>query len=211
MLKRLIPLLALTLAAPAYAGGGSGIIKDAPRAALSVAACPADDPISALLPGFACTLVDKTFSGFDIVGAPADARVQFGTLGPLFAITLSRDGGFFTASRVIFDYTISAMAPNHIVEGSLGADVSFPPVTVISTMNGQMLTSVNGEFQHLVFGPGISQVVVDDTATLSGNAELNSITNDFTERRVSVAEPSMLALLVMGLAGLGLARLVRPS
>ena len=209
MLKRLIPLLALTLAAPAYAGGGSGIIKGlGGAAAQSIVTCPADDPISTLTPGFSCSEGPLTFSGFTLTGAPADGRIQFGTLGPLFAVTLSRDGAFFAVGRTVLDYTVTIAMPNHIVEGSAGIDVSFPPVIDITTMNGQLVTA-NG--MPVTFPAGTTSVVVDNSATVVGAAELNSITNDFTERMVGVAEPSMLALLVMGLAGLGLARLVRPS
>ena len=168
-------------------------------------ACPADDPVFAVMaPGFSCTLADKTFSGFDIVGAPAGARVQFGQLGPLFAITLSRDGEFFTASRLLFDYTVTATAPMTIREGSVGVDVSFPTVITSASMNGMLLpTIVNGGTQIMTFTPGVGSVKVDDTVRIaSGTSELNSISNDFSQVIVGIPETDTLSLAALG--GIGL-------
>jgi hypothetical protein len=153
--------------------------------------CPTDAPISTVMAaGFSCQVGDKTFSAFDITGAPVDARIQFGLLnGELFAVTLSRDGAFFSDGRTVFDYTISAAAPNHIVQGTVGVDVSFPSVITTTTLNGTLLGPVvNGGTEMMLFAPGTTSVVVDNTSTISGAAELNSISNDFTQVQVGVAE-----------------------
>jgi hypothetical protein len=168
------------------------------------ASCPADTPVATVMAaGFSCALGDKTFSAFDLSGVPTDARVQFGTLGPLFAVTLSRDGTFFSDGRTVFDYTVTAAAPNHFVQGTLGTDVSFPQVLTTATMNGTLLGPLtNGGTVVSIFGPGVSSVMVDDTAIISGPAELNSISNDFTQVMVSIPEPGEAALWAVGILGL---------
>jgi hypothetical protein len=154
--------------------------------------------------GFSCALGDKTFSAFDVLGAPADARVQFGVLGgELFAVTLARDGGFFPDGRLVFDYTVSAASPNHFVQGTLGVDVSFPQVLTTATMNGLLLGPLtDGGTVVKVFGPGVTSVTVDDTSIIAGPAELNSVSNDFTQVMVGVPEPQDVTMFFAGLAGL---------
>jgi hypothetical protein len=167
--------------------------------------CPADTTVSVVMaPGFACALGDKVFSAFDITGAPANARLQFGILnGELFAVTMARDGTFFTDGRLVFDYTVTPASPLTIREGSVGVDVSFPSVLTTTTMNGLVLGPItDGGTEVMTFTPGLTSVVVDNTLTISGAAELNSVTNDFSQQIVGVPEPQDAAMLLAGLAGL---------
>jgi hypothetical protein len=173
-------------------------------------ACPADTTVSTVMaPNFSCVLGDKTFSAFDLSGVPTDARVQFGTLGPLFAVTLSRDGTFFPAGTTVFDYTITAASPNHILQGTVGVDVSFPNVVTATTMNGMALSPallVNGGTATLDFSPGVTSLAVDNVSHVFGPAELNSISNDFAQVVIGIPEPTTLALFTAGLLGLAWVR-----
>lgn len=192
---RLLGLAALTLAA--------GDLQ-------AQAACPANTTVGTVMASaFSCTLGDKTFSAFTITGAPAATTVNFGQLGPLFAITLGRDGAFFPPGTTVFDYTVTAAAPAHILGGSVGVDVSFPTVVTVTTMNG-MATSpasiLNGGTALISFGSGVPSVTVDNISHITSPvAELNSITNDFAQIPISVLEPDSLPLALAGFLGLAVA------
>lgn len=195
---RILVLLALgTLAATAK-----------PAAA---ATCPADALIGMIeTSGFSCSLGDKTFSDFTLAGVPATVRVQFGQLGPLFAVTLNRDGAFFPEGTTVFDYKVTAAAPQTILEGTVGVDVSFPPEVTVTSMNGQTLSIANGGTGTIFFHPGADSVTVDNTShILTSTAELNSVTNDFSQVVIGIAEPGTFPLAAFGLGGLALVWLRR--
>lgn len=170
------------------------------------ATCPTDAPVTVLeAPGFACTMADKTFADFALMNVPTSAMVSFGQLGPLFAVTLSRDGVFFPVGTTKFDYTVSAAAPLTILQATVGVDVSFPPEVTVTTMNGQTVSIANGGTGQILFSPGAGVVSVDNTShILTGTTELNSVSNDFSQVVVGIPEPGSLPLAVFALGGLAL-------
>ena len=95
----------------------------------------------------------------------------------------------------------------HILEGTVGVDVSFPPEVTATTMNGQLLTIANGGTGEIMFNPGASSVDVTNVShILTATTELNSVSNDFSQVVISVFEPGTLGMLAAGLGGLALFR-----
>lgn len=181
--------------------GVLGMVAMVPVAGAAV--CPLNDPVSVVeAAGFSCTLGDKTYSAFTLTNVPGTALVQFGQLGPLFSLTLNRDGTFFPEGTLVFDYTITAAATHTILIGTVGVDVSFPPEVTVTTMNGQTVSIANGGTAQINFSPGAQSVDVTNTShILTPTTDLNSITNDFSQVPIGIPEPATLGLMVLGLGG----------
>jgi hypothetical protein len=172
---------------------------------------------------------DKTFGDFLVTGA-GSGSASFTFLSPTSNVTLGFAGAIgpstvatlhyqvainpATASGMLIDDLQKDFTLNASVEGLFASatltgtttPATVPPVAINCTRN--VNPSSSNCPQTAVFGP-VSSLTINETLTTDGNAVVTALTDTISQ--VPVSEPMGLALMGVGLLGLGMVRMTRRS
>jgi len=209
---------ALKLTAAAVLAAGSLSLSTAASAAL----CTSTTTIAGFAALGSCDSTDKTFtwirnsSNLDAVGLAifADDPTEqhfFSVIPGLNALT----AGTYTLAYTI-GVNATAPAGKYIDRVSISQDVPQATPGVSFTKVVDLNDALDGVGEFTLVAVNSAQVLVDlpgtptklwiyETVVVTGQGSVNSFTDGYTQNK-SIPEPGTLALLGLGLAGLGFAR-----
>jgi len=196
-------------------------------AALSIASgqayavdCPTTPTVmsSIFIPGFTCTIGDKTFSDFTTTAVTSNlvAFSESGSDTTLALSTANSGGAGFGSDMRTYGFTVTvdpaAVAAGTRIDAYTLAIGSGPAATTSATIMGSNSgTNSTGpltgpQTNTLTFSEPdkFNTVSISTTQSNNGNARVNSLTNTFVQSTVpvSVSEPMSLSLFGLGLTGL---------
>ena len=185
------------------------------------AACPASQTLLAFT-GAACESGDKRYTWLaDNIGDPEDVQIKIAIVGEYFNFSVNPITPNFPIGTIELDYQVEILDPDYIFRdvelavdaiGGLAQGLTITKFVDTTTAGGQdigTLVSTNGASPvgPLALCGDCSTIFVrDEVVVTQADTGVNSWTNAYRQKKKAIPEPTTVALLGLGIAGIGFAR-----